>query len=139
MNFDLLIPKKSAERLITLKGECSCLPNCNDVNYVTDEVDSRMWFLGSNLQWGLKEYPSMRLKRDVIFGFTDLLGKYGLFLFFLQFFNVFCLVFSVYIGGMTGLFLGCSVLSFIEILYFFSIKFYWFAVNYKKNNNLRRL
>lgn len=37
----------------------------------------------------------------------------------------------VYIGGMAGLFLGCSVLSFIEILYFFSIRLFWFSINYK--------
>lgn len=35
---------------------------------------SRTWFLGSNLQWGISEYPKMQLKRDLIFGFTDLLG-----------------------------------------------------------------
>lgn len=36
---------------------------------------SRIWFLGSNLQWGISEYPKMQLRRDLIFGITDLLGK----------------------------------------------------------------
>lgn len=35
---------------------------------------SRVWFLGANLQWGINDYPKMQLKRDLIFGFTDLLG-----------------------------------------------------------------
>lgn len=63
------------EEFITLKKQCNCLPNCDEVNYVIEDLDTREWFLGSNLQWGLKEYPRMRLKRDVLFGFTDLLGK----------------------------------------------------------------
>lgn len=58
-----------------LKKECPCLPNCDEVNYVVERLETREWFLGSSLQWGLKDYPRMRLKRDVIFGFTDLLGK----------------------------------------------------------------
>lgn len=95
-----------SEQLKTVAKECSCLPNCDDVNYILEEYDSREWFLGANLQWGLKDCPKMRLKRDVIFAFTD---------------------FLVYIGGMAGLFLGCSVLSFIEIVYFFTIRLYWFV------------
>ncbi|KAK9730277.1 Amiloride-sensitive sodium channel [Popillia japonica] len=98
------------EKLISLRKQCSCYPNCEESNYFLEHVDTRQWFLGSNLQWGLKEYPRMRLKRDVIFGFSDLL---------------------VYIGGMAGLFLGCSVLSFIEILYFFTLRLFWYSLGYK--------
>lgn len=58
-----------------MKKDCACVPNCDEVNYVIEHKDSREWFLGSNLQWGLKEYPRMRLKRDVLFGFADVLGK----------------------------------------------------------------
>lgn len=100
-----------SERLKTVGKECTCLPNCDDVNYIVEEYESREWFLGSNLQWGLKDCPKMRLKRDVIFGFTDLL---------------------VYTGGMAGLFLGCSVLSFIELVYFLTIRFYWFVRKYSE-------
>jgi len=37
---------------------------------------------------------------------------------------VICYVYfvSVSIGGTAGLFLGCSVLSFLEIIYFFTIR-----------------
>lgn len=57
-----------------MKDECKCLANCEDVNYVVEEFDVRLWFLGSNCQFGLKTCPRMRLKRDLIFGFTDVLG-----------------------------------------------------------------
>lgn len=66
------------DELVTLKKKCTCLPNCDEVNYVLEDLDTREWFLGSNLQWGLKEYPRMRLKRDVLFGFADLLGNFCL-------------------------------------------------------------
>ncbi|KAG5898764.1 hypothetical protein JTB14_010974 [Gonioctena quinquepunctata] len=105
------------DRLILLKDECSCLANCDEVIFVIEDTDSREWFLGSNLQWGLKEYPKMRLKRDVIFSFSDVL---------------------VYIGGMAGLFLGCSVLSFIEIIYFFTLRLYWFVVKYGEETRRMR-
>ncbi|CAG5052548.1 unnamed protein product [Parnassius apollo] len=63
------------------------------------------WYLGTNLQWGIATYPRMRYRRDIIFGFTDVL---------------------VAVGGMAGLFLGCSVLSFMEIAYFCTLRFYWY-------------
>lgn len=86
LSLDLLIfldapdPGKSAEQedstiTKTQKSICSCLPNCDYVKYVIEVSDAREWFLGSNLQWGLKDYPRMRLKRDILFGFTDVLGK----------------------------------------------------------------
>ncbi|XP_031349918.1 pickpocket protein 11-like isoform X2 [Photinus pyralis] len=107
---------KYSDRLITLKRDCSCYSNCDEVNYVIEDKDTREWFLGSNLQWGLKEYPRMRLRRDVIFRFTDVL---------------------VYIGGMAGLFLGCSVLSFLEIVYFFTLRLFWFVTKYETGNAVK--
>lgn len=102
---------KYREDLVFLKNQCSCVANCDETVYVIEFSDQRDWFLGSTLQWGMVEYPKMRLKRDVIFGFSDLL---------------------VYIGGMAGLFLGCSVLSFIEIAYFFTLRLFWFVKNFDK-------
>lgn len=49
--------------------------NHNKTQYILQR--SRVWFLGANLQWGINDYPKMQLKRDLIFGFTDLLGKVG--------------------------------------------------------------
>ncbi|KAI8423922.1 hypothetical protein MSG28_002595, partial [Choristoneura fumiferana] len=73
------------------KISCGCFPICDDVNYVIQSSVLQPWFLGTNLQWGIVTYPRMRYRRDIIFGFTDVL---------------------VAVGSMAGLFLGCSVLSF---------------------------
>ncbi|CAH0407168.1 unnamed protein product [Chilo suppressalis] len=83
------------------KIHCDCLPICDDVNYVIQSSILQKWFLGTNLQWGIVSYPRMRYRRDIIFGFTDVL---------------------VAVGGMAGLFLGCSVLSFMEIIYFLTLR-----------------
>ncbi|XP_049870287.1 pickpocket protein 28-like [Pectinophora gossypiella] len=83
------------------KVNCGCYPICDDVNYVIQSNVLQEWFLGTNLQWGIVTYPRMRYRRDIIFGFTDVL---------------------VAVGGMAGLFLGCSVLSFMEIVYFLSLR-----------------
>ncbi|CAK1542825.1 unnamed protein product [Leptosia nina] len=88
------------------KINCGCLPICDDVNYVIQSNDVQEWFLGTNLQWGIASYPRMRYRRDIIFGFTDVL---------------------VAVGGMAGLFLGCSVLSFLEILYFLTLRLFCYT------------
>ncbi|KAJ1525494.1 hypothetical protein ONE63_010303 [Megalurothrips usitatus] len=88
------------------KVKCNCLPACEDVNYIIENDHTMPWFLGTNLKWGMTKYPRMRLKRDVIFGFIDVL---------------------VSVGGTAGLFLGCSVLSLIEIFYFFTLNAFFYV------------
>ncbi|XP_073848411.1 pickpocket 9 [Musca autumnalis] len=83
------------------KINCNCLANCDDSNFFVQSYRSRVWFLGANLQWGIIDYPKMQLRRDVLFSFADVL---------------------VYIGGLVGFFLGCSALSFTEIIYYFTIR-----------------
>jgi len=36
---------------------------------------------------------------------------------------------TVAIGAVAGLFLGCSILSFVEIIYFFTLRLFWFFYN----------
>ncbi|XP_031627798.1 pickpocket protein 11 [Contarinia nasturtii] len=95
---DVLISLKS--KIINI--DCDCYANCDDPNFFVKAYRSRAWFLGSNLQWGISEYPKMQLKREVIFSMTD---------------------FLVYIGGMAALFLGCSLLSFTELAYYLTYRF----------------
>ncbi|XP_037868898.1 pickpocket protein 28 [Bombyx mori] len=89
-----------------MKIDCGCYPLCEDINYVLQSNALQPWFLGTNFQWGMVTYPRMRYRRDIIFGFTDVL---------------------VAVGGMAGLFLGCSVLSFMEILYFLTLRLVCYA------------
>ncbi|CAG9559483.1 unnamed protein product [Danaus chrysippus] len=88
------------------KVSCECLPICDDVNYIVQSHALHEWFLGTFFQWGIVTYPRMRYRRDIIFGFTDVL---------------------VAVGGMAGLFLGCSVLSFMEIVYFLTLRLFWYT------------
>ncbi|XP_052843096.1 sodium channel protein Nach [Drosophila gunungcola] len=100
---------KIKREIISLKSDkykinCNCLANCDDSNFFVQSYRSRVWFLGANLQWGISSgaYPKMQLRRDVLFSFADVL---------------------VYIGGLVGFFLGCSALSFTEIIYYFTARF----------------
>ncbi|XP_026282493.1 sodium channel protein Nach-like [Frankliniella occidentalis] len=95
------------------KVKCNCLPPCDDVNYIIENDHTMPWFLGTNLKWGMTKYPRMRLKRDVIFGFIDVL---------------------VSVGGTAGLFLGCSVLSLIEIVYFFTLKAFFYVLEHRNDD-----
>ncbi|KAL0267586.1 UNVERIFIED_CONTAM: hypothetical protein PYX00_009819 [Menopon gallinae] len=87
------------------KLPCGCLPLCNDVHYLIELETHLIWPLATNMQYSMLHYPRTRLKREVIFGFADLL---------------------VSIGGTAGLLLGCSFLSFIEIIYYLTVRLFFF-------------
>ncbi|KAF6200690.1 hypothetical protein GE061_005134 [Apolygus lucorum] len=89
------------------KHECNCLPLCSETTYTTGIDNTMAWNLGTNLKWGLIKYPKLRYRRDIIFGVSDLI---------------------VSIGGTAGLFLGCSLLSFAEIFYFFTLRLFIFIM-----------
>ncbi|XP_014245168.1 sodium channel protein Nach-like [Cimex lectularius] len=116
----MLCLAKYKERLLKLlhdgvKEQCQCVPPCNDVNYSIHGDSLSPWFLGTNFKYGLIKYPRSRLKRDVFFSFNDLLIQFG---------------------GTVGLCLGCSVLSCIEFVYFFTLRLFLF-VTHKINENKR--
>ncbi|KDR24532.1 hypothetical protein L798_00151 [Zootermopsis nevadensis] len=95
------------------KYPCNCLPECDQVSFYLEEEDVKPNILkiGASVECGIQNYPRMRLKRDVIFGFGDL---------------------WVSIGGTGGLFLGCSVLSIIEIFYFFTIRLFIYILEIRR-------
>ncbi|CAB0001959.1 unnamed protein product [Nesidiocoris tenuis] len=109
-NFDgIKCLMKHGERLHFLRGtndKCDCLPLCSETTYVVSVDNTMDWNLGTNLKWGLVKYPKLRYKRDILFGLSDLI---------------------VAIGGTAGLFLGCSLLSFAEIFYFFTVRFAFYV------------
>ncbi|KAL4705824.1 hypothetical protein ACJJTC_017801 [Scirpophaga incertulas] len=92
------------EKICDVAGlKCLSKHKGNEMSYLTALQE---WFLGTNFQWGIVTYPRLRYRRDIIFGFTDVL---------------------VAVGGMAGLFLGCSVLSFMEIIYFLTLRLICFT------------
>lgn len=58
----------------------------------------------------LLQYPKAKHVRAIIFGSTDFLAS---------------------VGGGAGLCLGASVISFIEVFYFLTLRLYWYL--YKNN------
>lgn len=59
----------------TRKIDCNCESNCDNTNFFIQSIRSRVWFLGANLQWGIIDYPKLQLKRELLFGLSDVLGK----------------------------------------------------------------
>ncbi|XP_017120757.1 sodium channel protein Nach [Drosophila elegans] len=99
---------------------CDCLPSCTEVD-ITTVYDSKENLVGnqnpvSRIEVGLIELPTERYKRNLVRGKLDLV---------------------VSIGGTTGLFVGASLLSFVEIFYYITIRPYTTYMNEKRR--LKRL
>ncbi|XP_050430604.1 sodium channel protein Nach-like [Adelges cooleyi] len=110
------------EKLLTLQNtdgtpvECNCLMTCEDAKLFLDRDSRRTWSYpvpwDIRFRWAIDKYSKTRLRRDVIYSFEDLL---------------------VSLGGTVSFFLGCSVLSFVEIAYFFTIRLFWFLIRRRDN------
>ncbi|XP_063235078.1 sodium channel protein Nach-like [Bacillus rossius redtenbacheri] len=96
---------------------CKCYQTCDVDSYgileeisteVSDEFD---FFGGTRFEWTLPTFPNIRLKKDVLFSSTNLLEAFG---------------------GTVNLFLGASILSGIEIIYYCTIHLFFFI--FKKKN-----
>ncbi|XP_034473687.1 sodium channel protein Nach [Drosophila innubila] len=86
---------------------CDCLPSCTEVDISTvadskDNIDGEETPV-SKIEVALIELPTERYKRNLVRGKLDLV---------------------VSIGGTTGLFVGASLLSFVEIIYYMTIRPY---------------
>ncbi|BET02985.1 Amiloride-sensitive sodium channel [Nesidiocoris tenuis] len=105
--------------------DCQCLSQCEYVTFYIDENQERTWTYpvppNIRFRWAIQHYSKTRQKRDIIFGFEDLL---------------------VSLGGTAALFLGCSVLSFVEIGYFATLRLFWHLVRWhcgrKNGKNTRK-
>ncbi|XP_065209884.1 uncharacterized protein LOC135838178 [Planococcus citri] len=112
----LVCLSKYSEELINLrmsngeKLECNCLPQCINNRYFVDREVVRQWSFpvpyDIRFRWAIEKFSKIRLRRDVIFSFEDLVVSFG---------------------GTAAFFLGCSVLSFVEIIYFFTLRLIWFV------------
>ncbi|XP_028030795.1 pickpocket protein 28-like [Bombyx mandarina] len=82
-------------------AKCSCTPQCLDMVYREITVKDTKWEHGPFVTRGSIRYilqaPRTRYNREIVFYLQDLI---------------------VSLGGATGLFLGASFISFVEIIYF---------------------
>lgn len=122
------------ENGLTKESEnCYCLQNCLDSNVIVEKfqvlkgTDSLLGSIGGLVI--MKKYPLIRFQREVIFTLTDFFGE--IFQSFFLNFLIFSCIVSV--GGTAGLFVGISVLSVIEIIYFFSLRLFFFVLGYKND------
>ncbi|KAL4714001.1 hypothetical protein ACJJTC_005632 [Scirpophaga incertulas] len=84
---------------------CGCLPSCNETEIVviTDIVKStKPQKKKSDVELNLAYLPTQRFRRNVVRSRLDLV---------------------VSVGGTTGLFVGASILSFVELIFYFTIRF----------------
>ncbi|XP_317530.4 sodium channel protein Nach [Anopheles gambiae] len=100
----IVIPKWSVGRRGVV---CDCLPSCTEVD-IGIVHDSRESIFDSDRRYStieiqLSALPTERYKRNVVRGRLDLV---------------------VSVGGTTGLFVGASLLSFVEIFYYFTVRPY---------------
>ncbi|XP_050536569.1 pickpocket protein 28-like isoform X2 [Daktulosphaira vitifoliae] len=113
---DLRVPNSSDK-------DCGCLPDCSSYSYDYNVVKLfRNW---STSFTNVDHFPKVAVanlyykrksisvtQRNALLPFNELLGN---------------------IGGLLGLFLGCSLISFFEIIYFFLIRLYFDKRKLKKD------
>lgn len=86
---------------------CDCLPSCNHIEYDYEVIEKKVrddesgLNVSSSVWIGFGDDEYMAFKRHESYGAVTLLSN---------------------IGGLLGLFLGISVLSIIETLYFFTLR-----------------
>ncbi|XP_077295038.1 pickpocket protein 11-like [Arctopsyche grandis] len=106
---------RSALSSVSKKGGCDCLPTC-DTNYFTIYEDTVLqWDRWTQVKYGIREYPKIRLKREVLYGIKEVL---------------------VNCGGAAGLLLGCSFLTIIEVVYFVTLRLFWFIMGRRQDAEL---
>ncbi|GAB0099482.1 Epithelial sodium channel [Sergentomyia squamirostris] len=103
-------------------NSCDCLPSCTSINYKTDILHHRMYLWEKNRsqieEVLIKIYflhtTFVPYQRSELYGLTEFMAS--------------C-------GGILGLFMGFSVLSLAELLYFFPIRYFR---NKYKNHQLKK-
>ncbi|KAJ8731379.1 hypothetical protein PYW07_004543 [Mythimna separata] len=120
---------KLSSHLTTLKPpwanrpglSCNCLPSCDEteitvIKDVTIPVKSKIHKKKARVEIILAYLPTERFKRNVVRSRLDLV---------------------VSVGGTTGLFVGASLLSFVELFFFFTVRFISnILMERKKNENI---
>ncbi|KAJ8970655.1 hypothetical protein NQ317_016868 [Molorchus minor] len=98
---------------------CDCLPSCTEIELsVIRDAKKGISSEYAIVELSLERLPTERYKRNVVRGKLDLV---------------------VSMGGAMALFLGASILSFVEIIYYFSVKPLTDRLRkYQENKNRKR-
>uniref|UniRef100_A0A2H1WKA7 SFRICE_008547 n=1 Tax=Spodoptera frugiperda TaxID=7108 RepID=A0A2H1WKA7_SPOFR len=98
---------------------CNCLPSCDEteitvIKDVTTSVKGKANKKKAHMEIVLAYLPTERFKRNVVRSRLDLV---------------------VSVGGTTGLFVGASLLSFVELFFFFTVRFINNILMQRKKDN----
>ncbi|KAJ9589076.1 hypothetical protein L9F63_017621, partial [Diploptera punctata] len=105
----------------TVTRDCPCELGCSNTVYEVEKLvegkgDMDNPVKRQTLEIGFVSWPMVRYKREVLFGWVDLLVSFG---------------------GIAGLFLGFSLLSGVEIIYYFTMRA--ICMVYRDKKDLQRL
>ncbi|XP_015429212.1 PREDICTED: uncharacterized protein LOC107185949 [Dufourea novaeangliae] len=96
---------------------CNCLPNCNLIRYQMADSGGTSTLNVPTSSTSISliiDFPKIVYYRSLLYGFTGFLTS---------------------VGGAAGLFLGASVLSFVEIFYYATFHVCFYAKRVKEKNN----
>ncbi|XP_008546056.1 pickpocket protein 11 isoform X1 [Microplitis demolitor] len=96
--------------------KCGCYGDCDTTHYVAESLSTIELKKGSPLETVITApiiFPMDKYKREQLFGYNDFLAS---------------------VGGAAGLFLGASVISFVEILYFATLRLCWYKKKFNGKN-----
>ncbi|XP_073973573.1 amiloride-sensitive sodium channel pickpocket 23 isoform X2 [Rhodnius prolixus] len=95
---------------------CPCELGCMNTVYEVEKLVDSNEKAKNPVEIGFVSWPMVRYKREVLFGWVDLLVAFG---------------------GIAGLFLGFSLLSAVEIVYYFTMRA--MCMMYKDKNRVQQL
>ncbi|KAL0267614.1 UNVERIFIED_CONTAM: hypothetical protein PYX00_009835 [Menopon gallinae] len=103
-----------------LTQECECYPSCAETEYILQRtfyvMQKELLLSGMRYSWYLDNYPKIAVRRRVIFSLEGLL---------------------VSLGGIASFFVGSSIISAIEFVYFFTIRLLRRVITHKAEQPTR--
>lgn len=124
---DLLFPQTTIMQPWRADGlVCRCLPSCNEpqINVVRHSSKIRENTRERSVSIRLQAIPTQRYFRQAVREKIDIVGKDNRDLLIILCLSdeFFSFSFAVSVGGILGLFMGASIMSLVEIIYFLTIR-----------------
>ncbi|XP_049782021.1 sodium channel protein Nach-like [Schistocerca cancellata] len=89
------------KKFLDKNRHCHCELGCKNTVYEVEKLQDQTGAAPGHIDIGFVSWPMVRYKREVLFGWVDLLVSFG---------------------GIAGLFLGFSLLSGVEMIYYFTMR-----------------